>query len=215
MGLWFDENNKQDEILLKYLPKGRIFKQAHIDGTDFNKIIKWLGSGFAWLIEIYNETFKGIFICKSDFLLENYKKDYSIPNEIFYETTSDEHRKDIFVLKHLMKGNTEWHFKAIANIYGYDVDIIAGVPYLEGKRFVYSFPVKIGVSVLNPKNILVIVFKRREAGAFVYSFPLAFRGDLQIAKIKKIYDIIRQSQINIIYKEDDVISSERVDLCLT
>jgi len=213
MSLWFNRE-EQDKILLKYLPTGKVYKQAHLEGTNFNKLIKWIASGFTWLVDRYNETFRGLYVCESGYLIDNFKKDYNIPNEIFYNTDDFEHRKDIYILKYLMQGNTAWHFKAIANMYGYDVKVISGVEYLRGKRFVYKFPVKIGLGITDPNNILVVFFKQKEVSGFAYKFPLGFRGNKNIIKIKKIYDIIKQSQTRILYIVDETLNEERIELCL-
>ena len=115
MNLWFDRNN-QEKILLKYLPTGKAYKQAFVEGSNFNKIIKWISFNFQWLVDRYNRTFKALYVCEGDYLVEKWKTDYNIPNNVFY-LSEKENRTDVFVLRYLMKGNTKWHFQAIANIY--------------------------------------------------------------------------------------------------
>lgn len=200
MSLWFNREG-QDEILLKYLPKGKVYKQAHIKGSNFNKIIKWIASGFTWLVDKYNQTFKGLYICESGYLIEGFKKDYGIPNSVFYNADEIEHRKDIFALKYLMKGNTEWHFRAIANLYGYDVDVYSGKSYFKQHRIPNKIPHKLYGDIENINNIIVIVFYNKEFLPLPHTIPHRLGSGLKISKVKKIFDIMKQSQIKIMYKD--------------
>lgn len=198
MSLWFNEDNQED-ILIKCMPKGKVYKQLKIKGSNFNKLIKWLSSSFLWLVKMYNKTFKGMYICKSTYLIENFKKDYNIPNEVFYSTDIDEHRRDIFVLKYLMKGNTEWHFRAVANIYGYDVDVISGKEYFRQYRIPNKIPHKLYSGVENINDVLVIIFYNDEKNIMPYKIPHKLGSGSKVAKIKKIFDIMKQSQVKIVY----------------
>ena len=198
MDLWFNEDSQED-ILIDYMPKGKVYKQLKIKGSNFNKLMIWLSSSFLWLVEMYNITFKGVYICKSTFLLDNFKKDYNIPNEVFYNTDIDEHRKDIFALRYLMKGNTEWHFRAVANMYGYDVDVISGKEYFRKYRIPNAIPQKLYSGIENVNNVLVIIFYSDEKATMPDKIPHKLGSGLKIAKIKKIFDIMKQSQVKIMY----------------
>lgn len=214
MSLWFNREC-QDKILLKFLPKGKVYKQAHNEDSNFNKIIKWLASEFTWLIDNFNKVFKGMYVCESGYLIENFKKDYNIPNEVFYNADEKEHRKDIFTLRYLMRGNTEWHFRAIANIYGYDVDIMSGKEYFKKYRIANKIPHKIYGGIKNTNHILVVVFYNEEINAMQHKIPHKLGSGLKIEKIKKIYDIIKQSQIKIMYmKPTASLKKERIKLCV-
>lgn len=198
MSLWFNRE-EQDKILLKYLPKGKVYKQAHITGTNFNKIIKWIASGFTWLADEYNQTFKGMYICESSYLIDGFKRDYNIPNETFYNAEVEEHRRDIFALRYLMKGNTEWHFRAIANLYDFDVDVVSGKEYFKQYRIPNKIPHKLYGGIENINHILVIIFYNEDISPMPHKIPHKLGSGLKIAKVKKIYDIIKQSQIKIMY----------------
>lgn len=198
MDLWFNEDNQED-ILIDYMPKGKVYRQSKIKGSNFNKLILWLSSSFLWLVMMYNKTFKGFFLCKSTYLIENFKKDYNIPNEVFYNADIAEHRKDVFALKYLMKGNTEWHFRAVANMYGYDIDIASGKEYFIGHRIPNKIPHKLYSGITNVNNVLVIMFYSAERETIPNKIPHKLGSGIKISKIKKIFDIMKQAQIKIMY----------------
>lgn len=195
----FFNNNKQDKIFLNYLPKGKIYKQASINGTNFNKLIQWIGASFEWLVDAYNVVFNGLFILRGTYFIKKFKKDYSIPNEIFYQTTDQEHQIDIIVLKYLMKSNRSWNFKAIANAYGICVDVWAGAKYYRPSRLPNSVPHYLMSDFTNINNIIVVKFYFDEYDVLPHNVPHKLGTGIKIAKIKKIYDIIKPAQTKIVY----------------
>lgn len=197
MDLWFDRDN-QEKILLKYLPIGRSYKQAFVEGSNFNKIIKWVSFSFQWLVDRYNKTFKGLYVCESDYLEEKWKTDYNIPNEVFY-LSPDENRTDVFVLKYLMKGNTKWHFQAIANIYDVDVIITTAEDYFKPSWLPNEIPHKLYSSADNNHNVMVISFLAPEHDSLPHQIPHKLGSGLKIDKIKKVYNIIKEAQCKILY----------------
>lgn len=213
--LFFNRDN-QKNIILNYLPKGRIFKQAFIDGTNFNKVIKWLAKVFEDLVDVYNETFKGLFICESTFFIEQFKKDYSIPNEIFYETTVEEHQADIKVLKYLMSGNQKFHFEAIASQYGVCVVATDGETYLKDTRLPHKIPHKLISGYTNPKNILIIQIFNDTVDILPHKIPHILGSGLKIEKLKKIYAKIKPAQTRILYVYElaEDASCEEIKICV-
>lgn len=196
--MWFKRDN-QEKILLQYLPKGRVYKQAFVKGSNFNKVIKWLAKQFEFLIDKYNEVFKGMYLCESDVLVSNFKKDYLIPNEVFYNADTTEHRKDVFVLRYLMWGNKKWNFQAIANLYGYDIEIYSGKDYFKKSRIPNRIPTRLYGNIQNVNNVIVIIFNNEEINPMPHSIPHKLGSGLGVSKIKRIFDIIKQSQTKILY----------------
>lgn len=197
MSLWFSSEN-QEKILLKYLPSGRAYKQAFVDGSNFNKIIKWISFTFQNLVEKYNKVFKGLYVCESDYLLANWKTDYNIPNSTFY-LSKEENKADIFVLRYLMKGNTKWHFQAIANIYGVDVVITSGADYFRRCRLPNNIPHKLCGNTENVANVLVVNFLDTVYSLLPHAVPHQLGNGRKIGKIKKIYHDIKEAQCKILY----------------
>ena len=110
--------------------------------------------------------------------IEEHKRDFGIPNEIFYKTDRQEHRKDVYCIKYLMKGNAEWNFKAIANLYDYDISVTNKSLYQN------TTPTEL------TNNILVITFGVQQ--------PTTIPA--RMLKVMKIFDIIRQAQVQIEYQ---------------
>lgn len=190
MSLFFNDSN-QLKILLKYLPSGKAYTQAFAEASNFHKLMKWIASLFDDFIAYINGLFRARFFCESNLFVDRGMKDYLIPNDIFYRSSNpNENNVDLFVLKYLMKGNTEWHFQAIANIYGFDVAFGKGSgKYPPG----YDPPAD-----REDHNVFYVTFFKETTKGFAYDFPFAF-GDPIGNKIKKIYDIIKEAQINIVY----------------
>ena len=197
MSLWFSRE-KQVEILLKYLPIGRAYKQAFVEGSNFNNLIKWISFSFQALVDKYNRTFKGLYVCESDYLIERWKADYSIPNGFFY-LSEEENKIDIFVLRYLMRGNTKWHFQAIANIYNVDVIITNAKDYFSGSRLPNRIPHRLHSRVENVNNVLIVSFLEVEYDQLPHSIPHKLGSGRKLDKIKKIYQIIKQAQCKILY----------------
>ena len=205
--LFFNKEN-QEKIYLGSLPVGRVFKKAWVKGTNFNFIVKWIARVFEGLVDRCNETFRGLYICESAFLIENHKKEFNIPNYIFYETNIEEHRADIFVLKYLMRGNIAWNFIAIANIYGVNIDLKVAVE--DGsKAFVLDFP----VPFLNVNKPLEIVFYRERVSPFTCNFPMVFGEEDKIVKLKKIFNEIKPVYLRINYKYEEPNNNQLIKFC--
>ena len=211
--LFFNRDN-QEQIVLNNLPKGKVFKQASKDGTDFNKIIKWLAKGFEWLVDRHNLYFKGLFICRSTFLIEQHKLDYNIPNELFYATTVEEHQADVIVLQYLMSGNTAWHFEAVAKAYGINITVVSGKEYYANSRIPNKIPHLLYSTFENTNNILVILINYREGDSLPNKIPHKLGTGLKLAKLKKIYGKMKPSQVKIVYYQREHQQSEDLILCV-
>ncbi len=192
---WFEVDN-QKEKLLGYMPKGRAYKQAYKEGKNFNRFMKWVSMGFEYLIREYNRTFMGLFVTESDYLLDRWKADYGIPNDVFYEHPTD-NWKDIFVLKYLMRGNKEWNYRAIANIYGVDIVIYRGHEYVRKSRLPNPVPHRIQ-NISNGESVIVISFVNMDYDRLGNSKEDIEKRKL-LDKIKKIYAIIKEAQLRIVY----------------
>ena len=181
-------SENQEKVFLDYMPRGRIYKQARIPGSLFNKIIKWITLQFEVLLKQYNETIEGLFVCVSLKFLPNYQTDYNMPNEIFYinQTDSD---VDVFVSKYLLRGNTEWYFRAIANAYGVDVIVRSNK-----EAFRNTPPQGTGGTVY----ITIVDFN---AGVLPYDLPFPLGLGRKRDKIKALYEIIKSAETRLVYQE--------------
>jgi len=117
---------------------------------------------------------------------------------VFY-LSDVENRTDVFVLKYLMKGNTEWHFSAIANIYGVDVLIDNGRDYFQESRLPNRIPHKLYSGIDNVTNVLVIVFLTGDFDKLPHKLPHKLGSGRKLEKIKRIYGIIKEAQCKILY----------------
>lgn len=195
MNEWFD-GSSQKKKMLGYLPTGRVYRNAYVDGSNLNKFIEWMSKGFEVLVDEYNRTFMGLFVCESDYLLEKWKTDYGIPNNIFYEHP-EENWKDVFVLRYLMRGNKEWNYRAIANIYGVDIFIYRAGEYLKDSRLPHKVPHRIQ-NVVNGNNAIVISFVNIRDDELDDSEEGVKKKRL-LEKIKKIYGVIKEAHLSIVY----------------
>lgn len=195
MNEWFD-TDEQKEKLLGYMPKGRAYKQAYKIGKNLSKFMKWASVGFEDLIVEYNRSFMGLFVPESDYLLQKWKDDYSIPNDVFYESPSENWR-DVFVLKYLMRGNKDWNYRAIANIYDIDIVIYRGHEYVQKSRLPNPVPHRIQ-NISNSESVIVISFINVDYDKLGRSKEDEAKRKL-INKIKKIYSTIKEAQLRIVY----------------
>lgn len=190
MTLWF-EVDEQEKILIDYMPRGAAYKQARINGSNFNNFIKAISKSFEWLAIRYNNVFRGLFITESPFLLSRWETDYGILNRVFSSDTAHiptltENRLDIYALRYLMNGNTEWNFRAIANLYFVDVIIEAGDS---------EHPPVVGQT----SNYITVKYIERIQEGLPYNIPHYLTTDETFNKIKYIYQIIKPSHIKITY----------------
>jgi len=210
--LWFNEG-EQDKILIRFFAKGRVYRNIRVAGKNFNNLILWMASGFSWLIAEYNKVFAGLFICESSHLVDDFKKDYGIPSKLF--SVSTENRVDVFVMKYLMRGNRAWDFYAVAKAYGLDIRVITGREYYENSRIPNKIPHKLYAGVLDVDNILIIVFMGDEFASMPYKVPHKLGSGQVLAKIKRVFGIMKEAQTRIIYtKVDNGILVEVPDIIL-
>ncbi len=203
---FFLKKRNQEKIALDFMPRGKIYNQAKIEGSNFNKIIKWISNIFFEIIEEINKVYKGFFISQSKDALNLFKRDYGIPNNIFYEAGRIENGKDIYALKYLTKGNTKESFQKVANLYNADAlieDISTNPTILSNttNRFPLNFFKGIKFSNLKESdgvNFLFITLITNEE-PFPYKFPIKFGRPLT-NKIKNIFDLMRPAQVKIFYK---------------
>lgn len=200
--LFFNREN-QYRKLLGYLPKGRIFKQARKKGTNFNNIILWISKSFERLLDKFNIYFKGLYICESKIFIEDFKRDFSIPNEVFYQADNDEHYSDILVLKYLMRGNKKQNFKLIAQLYGYCAVVETGDDFFQKSRLPNRVPHRLNDYFANSNTTLVVILYKKVSEGLPYKIPHRLSADLKVGKIKKIFDLIKPAHIKIIYLEAD------------
>lgn len=213
MTLWF-EVDEQEKILIDYMPRGAAYKQARIDGSNFNNIIKAISKSFEWLAIRYNNVFRGLFIAESPFLLSRWVTDYGIPSRVFPSDKESipatptkaeipgitENRLDIYALRYLMNGNAEWNFRAIANLYLVDVIIEPGDS---------EHPPVVGQT----SNYITVKYIERIQNKLPYNIPHYLTTNETFDKIKAIYQIIKPSHIKITYivlPEDTKIDTPRV-----
>ncbi len=190
----FFNTKDQHSIMLDYFPTGKAFLKASEEGTNFFNLVKFIAQANTETIEKLNKNFKSNFICLSNDSIKQLKKDYNIPNNVFYLTDDEINRVDVFVLKHLMKGNTEWHYRAIANIYG--LDILLGWEY--GDRPT-NIPAEDYPYDGTEKHTLFITFYPLPSSSFALEFDVVFGSTVE-DKIKGIFDIIKPPHIDIVYK---------------
>lgn len=209
--MWFNKDNQLPK-LLGYLPLGRAYKQAYIKGSNFNRLMAWVASGFEWLIDKYNANFKGLYINESGLFIDSWRKDYNIPNEIFYYDEV-ENRIDAFVIKYLMSGNTAWHYLAIASAYNIAIEFVEADEQFNSDLFPIPLPTTFN-SIDVDAETLVIAIKPTDNNAYPLDMPINFTNDKKLTKLKRIYDIIKPAQLQILYVERDVINFTRITKCV-
>jgi len=181
----------QDNIFVSYLPYSRIHRQASVNDSTYNKIVLWIGSIFTYIILEINKVFNGLFINNSTYLLDYFKRDYGLPNKIFYDTTTQETLQDIYVLKFLSKGNRAWNFQAIANVYGVDVKVVSGRFSDKESRLPNKIPHILRSHVVSKTDVINITFY----------------GNINaklLTKIKAIYAFTKQIQTTIQYNNKPI-----------
>lgn len=201
MSNWFDEG-VDDSRVLGYLPSGKVYKQAWSPSSNFRKVVNWIAIVFARLAVDINWVFKGLFIVRSRNLIDEWKYDYRIPDSVFYSTDEFEHQKDVFVMKYLMRGNIEWNYKAIANIYDYDVALYPATVYFKPSKLAHKIPHKIMSFDGNIRERLVVVLRGDGYDRIPHQVPHWLGNGKRLDKIKKLYATIKPASVQIIYMAD-------------
>lgn len=211
--LWFNEG-EQDKILIKFFAKGRAYSQMRVKGTNFNNVILWMASGFSWLVGEFNKMFAGLFVCQSSYLIDDFMADYGIPCDTF--PIASDNRADVFVLKYLMRGNIAWNFYAVAKAYGVGIKVITGREFFENSRIPNKIPHKLYAGVSDVDNILVVVFTDDDYAGVPYKVPHKLGSGQKLAKIKRVFEIMKEAQVKIIYTKVDngiVVEVPEIVLC--
>lgn len=122
------------KALLNHLPPGRIYELApKAKDTTFSFLLGTFAKVLARLNQDYNTRFKGLYLKLSNYFLEEYKKEYSIPNQIFTNDSDTylDNIRDVFILKYLARDNTSLGLQKIANAYGVRVGFIRKRDFLK------------------------------------------------------------------------------------
>ena len=168
----------------QYLPQGRAWRNACIPTTNLFRFYIPSNLMFRDIKINLNNIFKGFFPCQTDYLLDEYSREFNISGGFWYvenptgvKNVNDTVRNDIIVAKHLIYDNSFEGYLKIAKHYGVcidieqedDTDLIA-----VNNNFVYCFPIEFNDEFIANPVCDVVVDESEYCGNFVYDFPLYF-----------------------------------------
>lgn len=165
-----------------YLPVGKAYYKYKEEGSIAWKRKMWAVEMLTLLAKDIVDVFKGCFVGESNHFADEWKKDYSIP-DLIYSKNDDLNFRDVFVKKYLARGNTEWHFRAIANIYGMDCLIRTGDEYINEFG---SLPTTHYKNISPYRLVVVSIFGGGEPH-FPLEFPFVFGSEDYIKRLTDIY----------------------------
>jgi len=161
--------------LAAYLPGGRLFESAYIDGSKFRQFLVGLSSELAnaeALTKEYQDQYSPE--TTTDFI-EEWESALGIPDSCFSGSgTITERRRDVMVKLAALGVQTELDFLALALKFGVTVDIIAGS---EVGTFPYTFPMTFFSSERHARFTLVVDFTVTAASRFPLTFPFVFGSE--------------------------------------
>ena len=173
---------KNKDIFYQYLPSGKTFSLYNNKTSNFNKVYNWISNILDTQESFIKNIKKDLFITsesKKNQYIKQWKKDYNIPNEIFYDSSDEENLKDIYCIKFLMKDNSKQGLINIAKLYDETIEI---------KETKTDSTVEINFITVRPTRKM-----------FNYKFNLKFLNTFsRMKKLRKIFYLIKPVHIEIV-----------------
>ena len=202
----FPNYNKEQttKISLNYLPNGKVFKQRFNNVSNLYKFFKGLSQDFKDFNEDLNSFYDALFVKEDLGLIEEYEKDFGIPDKVFLNlgSTLEDRQKDLIVKKFMMRNNRQIDYNNIADIYNQNIEFFYGSDYFSfpSNNFPLIFNHIFEYSNSQLNNILIIKFLDATSNGFNITFPFTFGvSDETVLKLIRIFEEIRPITTKIIY----------------
>lgn len=158
-------------LLAHHLPIGRAWQKAFKPDSNIGMLVRGLAVEFYRLQILAQRVQINMDINRADELLKEWEKSVGLPDSCFSTDTSIERRRLQVLMKFSKFGGvqTKEDFIRVAAVFGYDIDIYAG---LAVGGFPLQFPIVFFDSTTSASHTIFIVIKGTLSGD--YFFPLPF-----------------------------------------
>lgn len=198
---------EQANTLARYLPPGKAFGAAFIDGTNTRNLLLGMAEELRRM-EFHLETYR-------DFLLPDRTLEYiddwefalGIPDGCFTgKGTNEQRRRDILIKLASLGVQTESDFVSLAAIFGITVQVKSGIDHLQISDGGYELfnPLLILADFESPNDLqtarftLVISYTIPDSVKFPYLFPLPFTTS-ELNTLECLFGKLKQAHENLLF----------------
>lgn len=192
----------EDQKIENTLPRGR--RISALQGTNIKGLYSAINKIINNAKDELNDAWYSYFASTGSYFLEKQKDELGLPNEILEGS-----REDIYLMKHL-RGNTNWHFQAMANLN--DVDI--SFEYFETDSGA-PLPADLAFNLIgNGEFQLKIIFWNQEEGEELPAkIPFLLGTNPTCLKLQKLYNEFKPAPNELIFEfQNGIPPLERIKL---
>jgi uncharacterized protein YmfQ (DUF2313 family) len=189
--------DQQADKLAQYLPDSKDFEAKNIEGSQLRKILIGLASEFLRTREQVNYIYDQYDPRATEDMLENWEEMVGIPDDCFSRNATREQRREQVLLKLVgMNATTREQFIKIADILGYNIDVLNGVDYS-------TFPLTLPFLLMEDDEkefiIIIKILSEPEAETFPLTLPFTLNSDFPEI-LKCLFEKIKPAHTRIYYQ---------------
>jgi uncharacterized protein YmfQ (DUF2313 family) len=183
--------------LAKYLPSGRLFRQAYNSSSNLHKFLKGLASELVLADEYLRTYVHETIPSRTTLFLEEWERTVGIPDDCFPGTGDIDTRRTHVLIKLASLGvQTSQDFEDLAALFGVTVTVGSGVDFA-------SFPMELPMLLLSPTEArftIIVLFTVTTPNEFPMTFPITF-GDQVIAIVQCLFNKLKPANCQTIFLE--------------
>lgn len=184
--------------LADYLPGGCLFASAHVQNSNFRKLLLGMSGELFRSNGLLKEYSEQIIPDQTVKFIEEWESALGIPDDCFSGTgTLTERRRDILTKLAALGIQTAQDFVDLAATFGVTVTVNSGVDEI---TFPLVFPVVMFTTVKEARFTIVVRFTVQAANRFPLVFPITF-GSGEIAILECLFTRLKPANCNIIFQQ--------------
>jgi uncharacterized protein YmfQ (DUF2313 family) len=186
-----------DLYVNKYLRNDRLHINKNNPQSNWYKLLEGLSAEFIIFDKNLQDYKKDYNLNNTTLLIEEWEKMAGIPDDcIGIAKTIEERRKNVLFKLASYECTTKSQFELIANILGYNVNVMAGGDVM---TFPLKFPIVFGKQEEMPFIIIVNISKEYKNQGFPYTFPITFGASISDV-LACFFERLKPAQTKIIYR---------------
>lgn len=184
--------------LADYLPGGCLFASAHIDSSNFRKLLRGMAGELFSANGLLKEYSEQILPDQTIKFLSEWERALGIPDSCFSGTGTLVDRRTAVLTKLAALGvQTADDFVALAAVFGITVQVLSGIDAIS---FPIMFPGLFFNTAREARYTIFVVFTVPAANRFPYTFPIVFGGSA-IAILECLFNKVRPANCQVIFNQ--------------
>ena len=184
--------------LADYLPGGCLFASAHVDSSNFRKLLRGMAGELFRANGLLKEYSEQILPDQTIKFLDEWEQTLGIPDDCFSGTGTLNDRRTAILTKLAALGvQTADDFVELAAVFGITVQVLSGIDAIS---FPIQFPGLFFNTAREARYTIFVVFTVPAANRFPYTFPIVFGGSA-IAILECLFNKVRPANCQVIFNQ--------------